>query len=150
MLWTSKTAMKGRWEVNNKQWAVLQPILGAAKTDESTSTDTRAVLNAVLWVLASGASWDELPSKYPPHATCHRRLQQWVKSGKLQRALCMLAQDLKQQGKLWVEEVLPESGVPLASTETWENPPRKTMPSPLLPVFLSPLGSQALARMNFN
>lgn len=133
-----RTAMKGRWEVNNKQWAVLQPILGPAKTAEATmSTDTRAVLNAVLWVLGTGAHWRELPSKYPPHETCHRRLQQWVKSGQLQRALCTLAKDLEQQGKLFVEEVHPDSS---CSTEKKESRPRRIASTPLLPVFLSPLG----------
>ena len=33
---------------------------------------------------APGAQWRELPEKYPPFQTCHRRFQQWVRSGKLE------------------------------------------------------------------
>ncbi|MFN9300416.1 MAG: transposase, partial [Acidobacteriota bacterium] len=52
--------------------------------------DTRAVLNGVLWVLGSGAQWRERPERYPPYQTCHRRFQQWVKTGKLEEALRVL------------------------------------------------------------
>lgn len=34
--------------------------------------------------LGTGAQWRELPEKYPPYQTCHRRFQQWVGSGKLE------------------------------------------------------------------
>ena len=47
--------------------------------------DTRAVLNGILWVLGTGAQWREVPKKYPPYQICHRRFQQWVREGKLER-----------------------------------------------------------------
>jgi transposase len=34
--------------------------------------------------LGYGAQWRELPKKYPPYQTCHRRFQQWVRRGKLE------------------------------------------------------------------
>jgi transposase len=49
------------------------------------------VLNGVFWVLGTGAQWRELPEKYPPYQTCHRRFQQWVRDGKLEEALRLLA-----------------------------------------------------------
>lgn len=150
--------MKGRWEVNDKQWAVLEPILVSSRQNATAAPvsagDTRAVLNAVLWVLGTGAQWNELPGKYPPHTVCHRQLRQWIKNGKLQRALCELAQDLRRKGKLSLEEVRPEVGsLAAGNSDCCSNPSpvsASPVPSPLLPVFLSPLGSQALARMNFN
>ena len=38
--------------------------------------DTQSVLSGVLWVLKTGARWSDLPEKYPPYQTCHRRFQQ--------------------------------------------------------------------------
>ncbi len=62
------------------------------------------MLNGILWVLGTGAQWRELPKKYPPHQTCHRRFQQWVREGKLERILHELAEELQARGKLQLEE----------------------------------------------
>jgi transposase len=62
------------------------------------------VLNGVLWILGTGAQWRELPKKYPPYQTCHRRLQQWVRSGALERGLQALAKRLRAEGRLNLEE----------------------------------------------
>ena len=40
------------------------------------------MLNGVLWILGTGSQWRELPDRYPPFQTCHRRFQQWVRSGR--------------------------------------------------------------------
>ena len=37
--------------------------------------DPRDVLNGVLWILWTGAPWADLPGRYPPYQTCHRRYQ---------------------------------------------------------------------------
>jgi transposase len=38
-------------------------------------------LEGILWILKSGARWQDLPERYPSPATCWRRLQQWTASG---------------------------------------------------------------------
>jgi transposase len=52
--------------------------------------NTRAVLNGVLWVMYSGASWSTLPRKYPSYQTCHRRFKTWHDSGVLARVMLQL------------------------------------------------------------
>jgi transposase len=52
----------------------------------------------------TGARWRELPQKYPPFQTCHRRFQHWVRAGKLERVLQMLAEELQARGRLDLEE----------------------------------------------
>jgi transposase len=37
----------------------------------------RATLEAVLWILNTGAQWHMLPQCYPNYKTVHRRFQQW-------------------------------------------------------------------------
>jgi Putative transposase of IS4/5 family (DUF4096) len=71
--------------------------------------DTRSVLNEVFWVLGTGAQWRELPEKYPPFQTCHRRFQQWVRSGKLVMALKLLARHLHERGKLNLDEAFVDA-----------------------------------------
>ena len=62
------------------------------------------MLNGVLWVLRTGAPWADLPDRYPPYQTCHRRFQQWVQSGILKGIFEALAADLQAQGLLDVTE----------------------------------------------
>jgi transposase len=38
---------------------------------------TRLVLEAVLWILNTGAQWHMLPQCYPNYKTVHRRFQTW-------------------------------------------------------------------------
>ncbi len=40
----------------------------------------------------------DLPGRFPPYRTCHRRFQQWVKDGTLRRVLEALAEDLRTRG----------------------------------------------------
>ena len=47
----------------------------------------REVLNGILFILRTGAPWADLPERYPPYQTCHRRFQQWVRSGVMRGVL---------------------------------------------------------------
>ncbi len=56
-----------------------------------------------------GQQWRELPERYPPFQTCHRRFQQWVRSGKLEEALRRLALHLHQRGPLNLDEAFVDA-----------------------------------------
>jgi len=43
--------------------------------------DDRRVLEGILWILRSGARWQDLPEKYPHPSTCWRRLRDWEEQG---------------------------------------------------------------------
>jgi transposase len=53
---------------------------------------------------AHRAQWADLPERYPPYQTCHRRFQRWVREGTLERVLEGLARDLKERGGLDLAE----------------------------------------------
>jgi len=61
-------------------------------------------MNGILWVLRSGARWEDLPERFPPYQTCHRRFQQWVREGVLRSLLEALAEDLRARGELDLSE----------------------------------------------
>ena len=66
--------------------------------------DSRDVMNGIIWVLRTGAPWYDMPDRYPPYQTCHRRFQQWVRSGVFERVLQALADDLHERGGLDLSE----------------------------------------------
>lgn len=61
---------------------------------------TRHVLEAVLWILNTGAQWHMLPQAYPNYKTVHRRFQRWCQQEVLRDILCALANELRAQGEL--------------------------------------------------
>jgi transposase len=61
---------------------------------------TRAVLEAVLWILNTGAQWHMLPQCYPNYKTVHRRFQQWCQREVLREILTQLANMLREEGAL--------------------------------------------------
>ena len=139
--------MRGRWELTDEQWEVVEPVLRPQRRADKRGRpwhDTRAVLHGVLWVLGTGAQWRELPEKYPPFQTCHRRFQQWVRNGKLEEALRRLARYLHERGQLNLEEAFVDATFASAKKGASPSAPRaaakapKSSLSPLVTVFLSP------------
>src|SRR6516165_6907577 len=64
----------------------------------------REVLSGILFILRTGAPWADLPDRYPPYQTCHRRFQQWVRSGVMRGILEALAEDLHFRGGFHLHE----------------------------------------------
>src|SRR5260370_9782391 len=94
-------------DITDAQWALLEPLFRPKRREDGRGRpwqDTRAVLNGVFWVLRTGAPWHDLPRRYPPYQTCHRRFQQWQRSGLLTQLLQKVAEDLRDRGKLDLSE----------------------------------------------
>jgi transposase len=60
----------------------------------------RRVLDAVLWILNTGAQWHMLPQCYPNYKTVHRRFQQWCEREILRGVLAALANELRDRGEI--------------------------------------------------
>ena len=95
-------------ELTDEQWALIEPLLAELpKRDDGKGRpwrSNREIMNGILWILRSGARWKDLPEKFPPYQTCHRRFQAWVKDGSLRRVLEALAQDLETRGEIDLSE----------------------------------------------
>jgi transposase len=83
-------------DLTDEQWEVLEPLIAhpprRADGRGRPWRDPRDVLNGILWILRTGAPWHDLPERYPPYQTCHRRFQKWVEEGTLSRILEALAE----------------------------------------------------------
>ena len=97
-------------DLPEEQWNIVDPILpkDPVRPDGRGRpwSDRRQVLNGVVWILRTGAPWKDLPGRYGPHQTVHRRFQNWVRSGVLERILLALAAHLQDAGGLDLSECL--------------------------------------------
>jgi transposase len=70
--------------INDDQWKLLEPRLPKAKHSRKggrPAIDNRQVLEGILWVLRTGARWQDMPDRYPSASTCWRRLRLWEEHG---------------------------------------------------------------------
>lgn len=151
--------MARREELTDEQWALIAPLFEKAdviQTRGRPPRSAREVLNGVLWILRSGARWSDLPDRFPPYQTCHRRFQEWVKDGKLRKVLETLAQDLCERGKLDLSETFIDGTFIVAKKggSKWERPSgakaRSSWQWQTALVFLSPYTRNLLRRTKSN
>ena len=144
-------------DLTDKQWAVREPIFRPPRRADGRGrpwAETRGVLNAVLWILRTGAPWADLPRRYPPYQTCHRRFQVWQRSGRLDRVLQRLAEDLRDRGRIDLSEAFVDATFAsakkgaLASVRHAVAKAPKSWRSSTAMVFLSPSTWPALHRMS--
>jgi transposase len=90
------------------QWERLAPFIPVPPRRPDGKgrprVDNRAVLNGIVWVLCSGARWKDLPERYPPYQTCHRRFQEWIDHEVFERMAQNLAVVLQKQGQIDLAE----------------------------------------------
>jgi transposase len=144
-------------DLTDDQWAIVEPLLPKPRRRQDGRgrpwRDAREVLDGVLWILRTGAPWHDLPERYPPYQTCHRRFQQWCRNGTIQRVLHRLAEDLYQRGGIDITEAFidgtfagAKKGGPSSERPSVGRGPRSWRLQTAL-VFLSPVGLQVLRRM---
>lgn len=66
--------------LTDEQWEQIEPLLPPlpkSKKGGRPWAPNRPVLEGILWILRTGARWQDLPDKYPSPSTCWRRLQLW-------------------------------------------------------------------------
>ena len=90
--------MAKRYELSNEQWRRIERLLPGKKGDPGrTGDDNRLFVNAVLWVLRSGARWSDLPERYGKHKSVHKRFTRWAKKGVWERVFESLTGDPDNQ-----------------------------------------------------
>lgn len=147
-------------DLTEEQWKVIRPFIPEPEVERVSEKggrpwrDPRDVLNGILWVLRTGAPWADLPRRYPPPQTCHRRFQKWVKEGVLDGILRGLAEDLRTRGKLDLTEAFIDGshagakrGVLLLGSLAAAKRPRSWQWQTAM-AFLSPWGLRVVSEMS--
>jgi transposase len=91
-------AMVKRYELTEVQWRRIEGVLAGKPGDPGrTGEDNRLFVNAVLWVLRSGARWSDLPERYGKWKSVHKRFTRWAKKGVWERVFESLTGDPDNQ-----------------------------------------------------
>src|ERR1700732_3434665 len=69
-------------DLTDAAWAWVAPVLPAARPGgRPRTTNLRAVLNAIFYLLRTGCQWRLLPREFPPCGTVYHYFQAWQNSG---------------------------------------------------------------------
>ena len=69
-------------DLSDTEWQTLRRLLPVPKPGgRPRTTDLRAVLNAIFYVLRSGCAWRMLPHDFPPYSTVYMYFKQWREDG---------------------------------------------------------------------
>ncbi len=144
-------------ELTDEQWDIIKPLIPEPpKRPDGRGRprrDNREILNGILWIMRTGAQWKDMPDRYPPYQTCHRRFQEWVRSGVFEDILRALVKDVKERGGLDLTECFIDGSFVIAKkgAQGWEKPSgaraQRSWQWQTALVFLSPYPLAALRRM---
>ena len=85
----------------DRQWRRLQPLLPSEKPwAGQPNVDHRRILNGILWVYRTGASWHDLPLHYGPVGTVLNRFYRWRAAGIWDEVLIALQAEADARGEV--------------------------------------------------
>src|SRR5216684_1656373 len=116
MAWTEITREQYRREglryasgTTDKEWATIEAELPAPRQlGRPRTVDLRAIVEAILYILATGCQWRALPREFPPRSTVQGYFYRWRDDGTWQRINARLVARARQkQGRT----LTPSAGI---------------------------------------
>ena len=90
-----------RHALTDAQWARLRPLLPPPPAGRGRPrNDDRTVVEGILWRLATGIPWRDLPEHFGSWRTVYSRFRRWQQAGVWDRALAELQADGDAAGDL--------------------------------------------------
>lgn len=83
-----------RRELTDKQWVRIEKLVPGKKGDKGRAgDDNRLFVDAVLWILRTGAPWRDLPAEFGNWNTVYVRFRRWARKGVWESLFKALADD---------------------------------------------------------
>ena len=91
--------MLKRHQLTDEQWFLVEADIPTSKARTGRPRrDPRLMLDGIMWVLATGAPWRDLPERFGPWQTVYDHFRNWRKSGVFERILAALQIKLDREG----------------------------------------------------
>ena len=83
-----------RHELTDKEWNRIKDLLPPERTGKRgrPSKDNRRVINAIVWLLRTGAPWRDLPAEFGSWKSIYTRFRRWNINGLWQEIFTALSQ----------------------------------------------------------
>jgi transposase len=101
-----------RSDLTDGQWKRIKPLLPKPKRRGRKPIDDREVINGILYVLATGCSWEYLPHDIrASYQTCHRRLLEYQRRRVWQKIVADLMKEASRRGYLNLKNAYHDASV---------------------------------------
>ena len=98
-------------DLTDYQWeCVKEYVTVRGKVGAPTTTNLREVLNAILYLVRNGCTWQDLPEGFPPKSTVFYYFKKWERDGTWQRILDALRERVRVEA-----EPMPRQPTPSAA-----------------------------------
>src|SRR5690242_7974397 len=93
-----------RHALTERQWERVRPLLPPPPQSRGRPRrDDRTVVEGILWRLATGVPWRDLPERFGPWRTVYSRFRRWQQAGVWERVLATLQTEADATGDLdWI------------------------------------------------
>ncbi len=88
-----------RHELSESEWARLQPLVPPRRAGKPRQDDRR-IVNGIVWKLATGAPWRDLPERYGPWQTVYTRFRRWTLAGVWDRLFAAIQRQADAAGQV--------------------------------------------------
>ena len=106
-----KTPLR-RHELTDEQWERLKPLLPPQKPATGRpGKDHRTVINGMLWIMRTGAPWEDLPGRYGSYKTVSSRFYRWRMASIWDRISAEVQKDADTRGLVEWEMHFVDSSV---------------------------------------
>src|SRR4051794_16554558 len=116
MCWTEITREQYRRDglryasdTKDSEWKLIEPLMPTqCRRGRPRETDLRVIINAILYIAASGCQWRALPKDFPPCSTVQYYFYKWRGSGLWRRINSELVRRMREkQGR----KLIPSAGI---------------------------------------
>jgi transposase len=98
--------------LTDEQWDRIAPYFPAHPPSPKGGrprVPDRECLEGILWLVRTGARWQDIPVDLPSGSTCWRRLREWAGDEVLEDIQAILVRELHEVGRIDFDELLADA-----------------------------------------